>query len=479
MRISTDLTENIELLKKEIPIGKSFDLITRDLIIGGRQAYFLGVNGMCDTTVLQRIVAILQKQDGGHNRIEDIRDYIMRKVSFVQAMLCNDTDNLIHNVMCGPVAILVDGFSAAILLDVRRYPTRGMEEPDMEMVSRGARDGFVEMLLTNANSIRRRIRNPRLTFELHKVGSESITDVAICYVEGLAQESVIEETRKKITQMKVSALTMGSKTLEEMLIKKSWFHPLPTIRVTERPDVACSYLQEGYILVLADNSPAVLILPCNIFQFTQNAEDYYKSPVVGNYFRCIRFVCLLLSLFLLPVFYFIVTGYPEVAEKLRLVQSKELSATELFIYILAIEVGLDLFRYASMHSPGRYSGPLSIIGGLIAGDIAIELNWISQEVLFYAAVTLLATLTISNLELAEGIRVYRLFLLFMVGFFGVPGFWIGTGLIFISAVTTPGYGGKSYLWPLYPFCWGALKTLLFRYPAFHAQPDKIWHNPEK
>ena len=33
---------------------------------------------------------------------------------------------------------------------------------------------------------------------------------------------------------------------------------------------------------------------------------------------------------------------------------------------------------------------LSIVGGLIIGDIAVELNWASMEVLFYAAVTLLA-----------------------------------------------------------------------------------------
>lgn len=97
---------------------------------------------------------------------------------------------------------------------------------------------------------------------------------------------------------------MGSKSLEELLIKKRWWNPLPSIQLTERPDVACSYLCEGHILLIVDNSPAVLLLPGTIFQFTQSPEDYYNNPLTGTYFRMIRFLCIPVSLLLLPVFCF-------------------------------------------------------------------------------------------------------------------------------------------------------------------------------
>ncbi|MDE7224244.1 MAG: spore germination protein, partial [Acetatifactor sp.] len=126
------------------------------------------------------------------------------------------------------------------------------------------------------------------------------------------------------------------------------------------------------------------------------------------------------------------------------------------------------------HSASLFSGSLSIVGGLIIGDIAVELNWASVEVLFYAAVTLLATLSLTSTEFADGLRLYRLFLILITGFCGLWGFLIGLTLVILSVLTTPTYGGYSYLWPLYPFNWQALKTLLLRYPTFRAQPSRVW-----
>ena len=93
-------------------------------------------------------------------------------------------------------------------------------------------------------------------------------------------------------------------SLKELLIPKTFFHPMPSAFITSRPDVACSYLAEGYILLLADTSPFALILPCSIFQFTQSPEDYYKNPLLGTYTRMVRMLCLLVSLFLMPLFLF-------------------------------------------------------------------------------------------------------------------------------------------------------------------------------
>ena len=475
MKLSSRLSENIKSLKEIFPIGTSFDLITRDLYLGETKAFWIGINGFCKTEILQQIFSDLQNPlYTKDNIIENIEHYMNAKIGYAQAELTDDWDTITRNLLSGPTVLFIDGFAQAILLDVRNYPTRGITEPDTERVIRGARDGFVETLLFNANLIRRRIRCPKLTFEITSVGVESKTDVAIAYMGNQVDKTLLSNVKQTIDSLNISSLTMGSKSLEELLVKKRWYNPLPSIHVTERPDVACSYLMEGHILILVDNSPEVLILPCTIFQFTQSPEDYYNNPSVGNYFRLVRFGCIFVGLFLLPIFLLLTAYFPNFSEKWQLLSSSSLGKIQLIFYVIVVEFILDLFKYSSAHSPSGYSGSLSIVGGLIIGDIAVELNWACVEVLFYAAITLLTTLTLSSIAFSDAIRIYRIFLIAMTGFLGIGGFIAGSLLIFVSVVTTPTFAGMSYFWPLYPFNWQALKTLLFRYPTPKSQPVTIW-----
>jgi len=420
------------------------------------------------------------------DRIEDIVHYMNAKIGYAQVSLCDDWNQILQNVLSGPVALFIDGFAQAVLIDVRTYPTRSIGEPDTERITKGARDGFVETMLFNANLIRRRVRSPHLTFALHKVGNESQTDVAIAYLDNQVNEELLESLSHTLQSLDITALTMGSKSLEELLVPKKWWHPMPSILQTERPDLACSYLSEGHILILVDNSPIVLILPCTIFQFTQSPEDYYKSPLIGNYIRFYRFLCGIISLFLLPVFLLLSMNPELLPPGISLLPTGDMTPLRIFISVLFAEIALDLFRYSSSHSPEGFSGALAIVGGLLIGDVAVKLEWASSEIIFYAAATVLASLSISSIEFSEAVRMYRFLLLlstglcglFIPGFFGfqggLAGFLLGLALVILSIVTTPGVFGKSYFWPLIPFNWRALRTLLFRYPVKRKQPPQIW-----
>lgn len=477
--ISDSLQENIMTLKNTFPIGKSFDLITRELFLGETPAFWMGINGFCKLEILQQIISDLQNPLYVQSeRIENLVCYMNAKIGYAQASLSSNWEEITRNVLSGPSVLFIDGFAQAILLDVRSYPARGIAEPDTERVTKGSRDGFVETMLFNTNLIRRRIRSERLTFEIKNIGTASQTDASIAYIEGLADSALLEKIKKKLDGLSVTSLTMGSKSLEELLVKKSWLHPLPSIQSTERPDVACSYLMEGHILLIVDNSPTVLILPCTIFQFTQSPEDYYKSPLVGSYFRLVRFGCIIISLLLMPTFLLIGAYLPAFAEKWNLLTTN-LTAPALVFYVLAVEFILDLFKYSASLSSSRFSGSLSIVGGLIIGDVAVRLNWASVEVLFYTAITLLTSLSLSSIEFSDGIRVYRVFLVITTGFFGITGFFAGLLLVLLSVITTPGFGDTSYFWPLFPFQWQALKTLLFRYPTAKAQPSRSWRTSFK
>ena len=473
--LSCSLSENIASLKKRLPIDTSFDLMHRDLYLGETPAYWLGINGFCKTEILQQIFSDLQNPLYVKNgQIEDIVRYMESKIGYAQVTLTASWKDILRNVLSGPSVLFIDGFDRAILIDVRTYPTRSIAEPDAEKITKGARDGFVETLLFNTNLIRRRIRSPELTFSIRQMGTESQTDVAIAYVGHCVNQALLQKLITAMEQLKVTSLTMGTKSLEELLVKKKWWTPLPGIRLTERPDVACSYLLEGHIVIIVDNSPSVMILPCTVFQFLQSPEDYYKSPVVGTYFRLIRFLCIPVNLLLMPLFLLITAYYPAVSARLHLMSEGNLTPFRLFFYVIIVELFLDMFKYSASLSSSRFTGALSIVSGLIIGDIAVSLNWASTEVLFYAAITLLASLAISSIEFADGIRVYRMFLVLATGIFGSPGFLGSLALVCLSVAATPTFGGMSYFWPLFPFNGTALKTLLFRYPTAKAQPCKIW-----
>ena len=473
-KLHTSLTDNIRLFKDILPIGKSFDIITREISLGSTPCFFLGMNGMCDLqTILFLFAEIEAKTFPPHTKDapSTLPQFIKDQFLYAQITFSTSPKEMIQNLLSGPCLLLIDGYDQALIIDTRKYPSRNTEEPDTEKVIQGAKDGFTETLLTNCNLIRRRLRHPGLTFSLQKIGTISETDVAITYLEEHYDKTLLNQIKRKLQSINPTALTMGIHSLKELLIPKTFFHPMPSAFITSRPDVACSYLAEGYILLLADTSPFALILPCSIFQFTQSPEDYYKNPLLGTYTRMVRMLCLLVSLFLMPLFLFFCLNsewLPVVLHDLIPDQNQPLA---IFIYVLFVELGLDLFKYASAHSANAFSGSFAIVGGLLLGDMAVKLNWTNEEVIFYGAATLLASLGIANIELSDAIKMYRLLLILFTGSFPKAGFFIGLIIIFISILATPMFGKKSYFWPLFPFHWKSLQTLLFRAPTFKAQPE--------
>lgn len=474
--LSTHLSENIRTAGQLLPLESSFDLIQRHLYLGEAAAYWIGINGFCKTELLQRIFSDLQNPAYTlTSSIDDLVHYMASKIGYAQVSLSQSWEDILHKVLSGPSVLFIDGFAQAIVIDVRTYPARSIEEPDTEKITKGSRDGFVETLLFNANLIRRRVRSPKLTFAMHSIGSKSQTDVAVAYLADIVNRELLDALCSTLSRLRITSLTMGAKSLEELLVQKRWWNPLPSILMTERPDVACSYLLEGHILLLVDNSPMVLVLPGTIFQFTQSPEDYYKNPLTGSYFRLIRFLCIPLSMLILPIFLLLTVSFPEIAGRLHLLPTSSLSPGHLIFYVLAVEWILDLFQYSTSLNSSRYSGSLSIVGGLIIGDIAVSLNWASTEVLFYAAITLLTSLSITNLELSDALRIYRIVLVLATAFGGLWGFCTSLALVLFSMLTTPTFGGFSYFWPLFPFNGKALYTLLFRSPTAKAQPCRVWN----
>jgi len=68
-----------------------------------------------------------------------------------------------------------------------------VQEPTIEAVVRGPREGFSESLRINTSLIRRRIKDPDLVVETITVGERTATDIALLYIKRHSQSSNCRE----------------------------------------------------------------------------------------------------------------------------------------------------------------------------------------------------------------------------------------------------------------------------------------------
>jgi stage V sporulation protein AF len=403
-----------------------------------------------------------------HTKREDltpktIEKLMKERIGYIEVEAVDTLDEVIDNVLAGPIALIIDGEQQIILIDAREYPARNPDEPDLERVTRGARDGFVETIVFNTALVRRRIRDPNLRNVILKVGTRSKTDVVVSYIKGLAKQELIDEIKTKIKSIKTDALPMGEKSLEEFIIGKT-LNPLPKVKFTERPDVVSAHLLEGYVAIFVDTTPSIMIVPASLFNFTQHAEDYYQNPVVGTYIRWIRFIAIFISFILPPLWLLLVLEKAFLPEWLGFLGPREVGKLSLFVQFIILEIGIDLIRIALIHTPNSLATSLGLLGAILLGDFAVKVGLFSPETILYIAITAIASFAIPSIEFSFAIRLFRLFILISTGFYRLPGFITSLLLVFLLVAFTKSFGGLPYLWPLIPFNYKAFSTVIFRKP---------------
>ena len=446
--MSGDYNLDTLLLREGLRAGESFDIIERHITVGERDACLFYIDGFVKDGEMIKIMQYLisQKKIGTAEELEKIMPY-------VEVERTSDKAKIMHAVLSGQTALLCESFGAeAILLDLRTYPARTTSEPESDRVMQGARDGFVETLVTNTALIRRRIRDTRLTVEHFDLGGSSGTDVALCYMKGVADEETLTDIRKRLTRVRPKTLTLGTQSLAETLIRRGWYNPFPKIRTTERPDTAAAQLLEGSIIVICDTSPLAMILPTSIFDYLEETGDFYFPPITGTYLRAVRVLILLLSVVITPLWYLAIEYYEILPDGLRFIVPSDPGAIPIILQLILAEVAIDGLKIASMNTPDILSNSLSVVGALILGDFAVGVGWLCGDVILYMAFVAIANFAQQNHELGYAFKFVRIIILLLVALFGIWGFIAGIILFILAVVSnTTLSGGHKYLYPLIPF----------------------------
>lgn len=243
-KISRDLAENIKQVKNVFQ--DCSDVIYREIQltedIRGLLVYIEGIAKVEDVQqhMLRPLIEGLAKHPHANG---DIYPLSFTRISLSQTQAATDWPTVINGVLTANVAIFVEGMDEVLLFSVKGGSRRSVQEPQTEAVIRGPREGFTESLRINTALIRFKIKSEKLKLIDMVIGSMTKTDVAIAYIEGVAEESLIADVKDRLESIDIDGI-LESGYIEEW-IEDNPSSPFPQMQYSERPDsVAAQLLEE-------------------------------------------------------------------------------------------------------------------------------------------------------------------------------------------------------------------------------------------
>lgn len=473
--IKPNLQENIQIIKDSL--GESSDIIIREINIGkdgSIKAAIIYTDGLTDTPSLQNIIMetlmldtkgteLQEKISPEQNLISVLKDFAM-KVGDIKDL--TDFDVLFTGLLSGDTVILIDGYKQGLIISNRHWVDRGVTEASSQMVVRGPRESFSENLRVNTALVRRKIKDPNLWMESKIIGIRTKTNVAVMYMNGIANDKIVKEVCLRLDKIKIDAI-LESGNIEE-LIEDAPLSPFPTVFNTERPDIVAAALLEGRIAILVDGTPFVLIVPALFVQFFQSSEDYYQRADIASLIRLLRFFAFAIAL-LAPSLFIAVTTFHQTmlppALLISLTAQREGVPFPAFVEAIIMEVTFELLREAGIRMPRNIGAAMSIVGAFVIGTAAVEAGIISAAMVIVVSITAISSFVSPTYDLAIAVRMLRFVFMAIAAAFGLFGITIGLIALILHLCSLRSFG-IPYMSPLAPFNISDQKDTLIRLPKW-------------
>ncbi|MDF2645932.1 MAG: spore gernimation protein [Paenibacillus sp.] len=461
--------------KVKTAFGNSSDLITQTIHLNDAYPVQIGViymNGLISPIAIQTLLTENLKVDSCEFPLDALRSSVS---TLGQVREIPDFETLYQSILSGLTVILLDGYVQGLAANTQGGEHRSVEEPTTQSVVRGPREGFTELLSTNAALIRRKIKDPNLWMESMTIGRVTKTDVAIMYMNGIVNDKLVAEARIRLGRIDIDAI-FESANIEE-LIQDETYTPFPTLYNTERPDVIAAGLMEGRIAILVDGTPFVLMAPALFTQFYQSAEDYYQRADFATLLRLLRYVCFFISLLAPSLYIAITTFHQELLPSsllISLAAQREGIPFPAFIEAVVMEITFEILREAGVRLPKTVGQAVSIVGALVIGQAAVEAGLVSPAMVIIVAITAISNFVIPSFNMGITIRILRFLLMLIAASFGLYGVTVGLIAIVLHLCSLRSFG-IPYMSPMAPFILADQKDTIFRLPqwALHERPRLI------
>ncbi|NOU97271.1 spore germination protein [Paenibacillus sp. LMG 31456] len=461
-KLYSSLQQNEQLLRSIY--NNSTDVVFRSFLIGEQiNAILIYIDGLSDCEGIEEyVIAPLMKEEAGETT--NLKQLIERKISVSQANEFNTFSSCIEYLSNGNPILLRDNEPSGLALGLTKWEKRAIEEPAAEMVIRGPREGFTETLRINTSQLRRIIKSPSLKLESMKIGDYTQTNIVIAYIEGLVDQTLVEEVRTRLQRIRIDGI-LESGYIEEM-IEDTPYSPFPQLLSTERPDVTCGSLLEGRVAILVEGTPFVLIAPATFFSLVQAAEDYYQRFVVSTATRWLRYFFLLMSILLPSVYVAILTFHQEMVPGSLLISmasSRESVPFPALIEALIMEITFEALREAGVRLPKQVGAAVSIVGALVIGQASVQAGLVSAPMVMVVAITGIASFMVPRYIAGVALRLLRFPLIILAGTLGLLGIMMGIIAIVLHMCSLRSFG-VPYLSSISTPKMDEMKDVLFRAP---------------
>ena len=282
----------------------------------------------------------------------NLEDYITSTLVPQNTMTkVNTFEKVFDSVNTGNCALFIDTLPISFVIDVKGFETRSISEPKNEIVVRGSQESFVEKLRTNTSIMRRLVNNENLIIENVVAGKVSKTNIAICYMENISNENLVNEVKYRITNLAVDSI-LSSGQLEQLIEDNNSL--FPEIIATQRPDKAVNHLLEGRVIIIVNGSPYVLIVPGVFIDFLSSPEDINLKHHYSNLLKIVRIIAFVITLFL-PGFYVAISNYHTELLPTELLftiaAARNTVPFPVIFEILLMEFSFELIREAGLRVP--------------------------------------------------------------------------------------------------------------------------------
>ena len=110
----------------------------------------------------------------------------------------------------------------------------------------------------------------------------------------------------------------------------------------------------------------------------------------------------------------------------------------------------EMLRESDLRFPNAYGSAISILGALVLGDAAVSAGIVSPITIIIIALTFMASLIFTEIEVSNALRNLRFIFLFAAVFYGILGL-VFASLYFLIRINKIHSFGKPYFYPLTPF----------------------------
>lgn len=467
-RLSEDLRENKRLL--DVFFRNCDDLNCRFFSMPGRQAMVFYLEGMVDMERLEVLIGNLQGLTADINDVSGLAGSYLANAKITKVGMA---DAAADATLRGGVLVVIDGMATAFVVDIAKYVKREVSESRREGVLRGSYVGFNETLSDNLVLIRRSAPDTALKVKELHIGERTRTKIIVLYVDGLAKRSLVEEVLRRIKAIRIDKVLYAG-VIEEFIIDNPW-SPFPQTQATERPDKVIAGVYEGRVAIMVDNTPWVLIVPCNYNQLLQTSDDYTTQPLVASFLRILRHLSAFIAIYTPGIYVALVSYHVGILPSALVLSIAELRAQSpfpAFLEALVMELILEIFQEATARLPDKIVVAASVVGGFVIGNTVVEAGLANPLLVVVIAMAAIASYTIPSYSLNLSLRWLRIPIIIMAAVFGLYGIAISTMFLLVHMTALNSFG-ESYFGAIFDVTmvqdW---KDMLIRFPhrALRARP---------